>query len=381
MKYLPQAIAFDFETCLESGEPTLDMYRKDARIKSAAFAWRGECGSIKTEITWGEEATERFLERCIDAAVPLVCHNWQFELLCITCRYPNLKTPTYHICDTMRMAQMADNGGKQVVVDFQKSFEDILSELKGFAPLSGLSLEACVSRFCGNDRYKHKEPFKKLMVDRGGTSSSFDLLTKEELGEYNALDAIVTLELYEKLLIKLADKDWASDHKLYKYMCELTNTSRVRGVLIDQEVLDEHIRLKKLELIEIEANFREYFKKEIAEIEQEMYEKLVNKYKTDKTKAAVQVPKFNIGSTTQLGKLFVGKLKIKPQFFTKKGAPSFSSKLLSQWGEGGELLKNRGKATIELAQGESLKKLSEYDGRWHVSIKVAGTKTSRMAGG
>jgi hypothetical protein len=383
MTYTPSAIAFDFETCLVSGEPTLDMYSKDARINSSAFAWRGECGTIKTKVTWTEEETRGFLERCINLDIPLVVHNYSFEYLCMKCRFPDLNTKSENFADTMRLSQMVDNGGKQFVLDFQKDFEDLLAELSGIAPMSGLGLEACVSRLGNKERYKHKEPFKQLMLKRGGSTSSFDLLTKEELGEYNALDAIVTLELYEKTTetLKTRGIDWKPDHELYTYMCEITTQSRIRGVKIDQELLDEHIQLKQKELQDIEATFREYFKNHIDDIELELWDAKRSSYKTEAKRDTVEKPRFNINSTKQLSRLFVDKLGIKAQFFTKKGAPTFSSKLLFQWGEGGELLKNRGKASIELAQGESLKALSEPDGRWHVSIKVAGTKSGRMAGG
>jgi DNA polymerase I-like protein with 3'-5' exonuclease and polymerase domains len=221
------------------------------------------------------------------------------------------------------------------------------------------------------------------MLKRGGTTSSFNLLTKQELGEYNALDAIVTLELYEKTLSVLEGRgiDWKPDHNIYRYMCELTTLSRIRGVRIYQELLDDHIQLKQQELIDIEENFRGHFQEHIDAIELELWEAEKATYKTKAKRDTVEKPRFNINSPKQLARLFIDKLGIKPQFFTKRGAPTFSSKLLFQWGEGGELLKNRGKASIELAQGESLKALSEPDGRWHVSIKVAGTKSGRMAGG
>jgi len=383
MTYTPSAIAFDFETCLVSGEPTLDMYAKDARINSAAFAWRGEDGTIKSKVTWAEEETRGFMERCIKLDIPLVVHNYSFEHLCMTCRFPDLSVKSENFIDTMRLSQMCDNGGKQFVMEFEKDFEDILDELNGIRPMTGLSLESCVSRLGNKDRYKHKEPYKQLMLKRGGTTSSFNLLTKQELGEYNALDAIVTLELYEKTLSVLEGRgiDWKPDHNIYRYMCELTTLSRIRGVRIYQELLDDHIQLKQQELIDIEENFRGHFQEHIDAIELELWEAEKATYKTKAKRNTVEKPRFNINSPKQLARLFIDKLGIKPQFFTKRGAPTFSSKLLFQWGEGGELLKNRGKASIELAQGESLKALSEPDGRWHVSIKVAGTKSGRMAGG
>ncbi len=90
---------------------------------------------------------------------------------------------------------------------------------------------------------------------------------------------------------------------------------------------------------------------------------------------------FNVGSNKQLAALFVGKLKMTPKFVTKTGQPSFKSAFLSQWGEGGDMLKKRRKRLLVLKQCDSLLALSEYDGRWHVDLKACGTTTGRFAGG
>jgi hypothetical protein len=62
-------------------------------------------------------------------------------------------------------------------------------------------------------------------------------------------------------------------------------------------------------------------------------------------------------------------------------APSFSSKFARQWGEAGLMLKSQGTIMIELKQAENLLALSEADGRWHVSLKVASTRNGRLSGG
>jgi len=83
-------------------------------------------------------------------------------------------------------------------------------------------------------------------------------------------------------------------------------------------------------------------------------------------------------------------LGITPPFYTlpnKKsgssgGKPSFKKAHLPAWHkESGEVLANKGTLGIVKKQAESLQKLSEFDGRYHLSMLATGTKTSRMSGG
>jgi hypothetical protein len=378
---MKQYVVLDFETALLDGSPSLDYYRKDFRAISCAFAWRDENGEIISRCIKGEEDINHFLGTFKNTV--FIVHNYAFDEAVMICRFPE------HVgrikIDTMRLSQMADNGGKEYVLESEKTFDAILDELEGMRNISGLSLEACNSRLGDKKYYKHKEPYKKLMLDRGGSKRSFELLTEEELYEYNTLDAIVTLDLYEKVTELLTSRgiDWKMDHKLYRSVCKQTILSKCRGVCVDKVALDQHINLMASNLDACERDFKERFSKEIAEIEAEMLVLALSLKSTEagKNKVRENPPKFNMGSKTQLERLYVGKLGIKPMFFTPTGRPSFSVKLLSQWGEAGKYLDNKGKYMIEKAQGEALKKLSEYDGKWHIDIKVAAARSGRLAGG
>lgn len=384
--FTPSYMSLDYETALLSGEPSVEAYRDDFRVVSCAFAWRQEDGSIKKVVTWGETDTEKMLEKIQRTQVPVVIHNLAFEMLVTKCRFPSID-PMGWTC-TMRLTQMKDNGGSSAWIQKQ-DVTTRLTQLEGYAPQNGFSLEAAASRFLGRQYYKHKHPYYEKIIARGGKKKDLNLLTPEELVEYNALDAEVTLVLYETLTKQLAELgvDWTKDHKLFRYRCHLTTGSRIRGVRVDLSQVDRCIETKTKELAEIEEKFLLAFKSQIAEIEAEMAETYINVPKTEKGRQnrreeLERAPiKFNINSSDQKRRLFVDKLGLEPRFFTDKGAATLGAKLLWQFGESGKFLEKLGTVRISLQQTETLKKLAEYDGRYHVDVKVVGTRSSRMSGG
>jgi hypothetical protein len=190
--YIPEIIVLDFETALLDGSPSVEFYRHDFRVISCAFAWRTSDGSIKTKLTLGEDETRVMLSKIASKGIPVVVFNFQFEWGVTKSRFPGLEN-IFHI-DAMRLAQMADNGGPDHYED-EISWESELLGLDHKAPYNGLSLEACVSRFCGGQHYNHKKPYIDLMIERSGKKDDFHLLTSEEMSEYNLKDAEVTLVL------------------------------------------------------------------------------------------------------------------------------------------------------------------------------------------
>lgn len=403
MTFTPEFVICDFETALLDGSPSVEYYRNDFRVTSCAFAWRGEDGSLKTKVTWGEADTRKFIERCAKEQIPLIAHNLAFEMGVTKCRFPGLEDVWY--ADTMRLVQMGDNGGSSLSDDTPDLYRD-LAALEGHKPFDGFSLEACASRFLEGKYYKHKKPFIDLMIERGGKKGDFHLLSAEELITYNALDAEVTLVLYEELTRILAERriDWTRDHYLFRSRCRLTVGAKIRGVKVDLAQVDRHIALKRSELAEIERKFFDRFASEIAEIEAEMVLKYVEGATTEKGKEKRRMEmelspiKFNLASTDQKRRLFIDKLGLEPKFFTdtKKRKKKFDAdgneivkpkkatlgkKLLWQFGEAGEYLVKLGGTRIALQQSENLKMLAEYDERYHVDIKVVSTRSGRLGGG
>lgn len=382
--FQPSIIALDFETSLIDGTPSVDYYREDFKVVSCALAWKSEDGSVKTKCLFDIKDIVRTLERIQEEDIPVVVHNYAFDQAVIHTQFPEYSNVIKF--DTMRLSQLCDNGGPDLGEEEDKGYEEILKELEGYKAYNGLSLENCISRLGDTKFYKHKEPFKKLMIERGGSDKAFNTLSNEEMREYNTLDAVVTLHLYEKTTDLLSSRkiDWSFDHELYKTVCKQTILAKCRGIFVNRDLLDKHIEDCKKRFENIEKAFLEKFSDKIQEIELEMKDKYLSKYKTEKGRNGVtpeDLPKFNINSTPQLKRLIIDKLGLKPKFFTKKGAPTFGAKLLWQYGEPGKMLMGRGKALIELKQGISLKLLSERDGKWHPDIKVASTRTGRLSGG
>jgi DNA polymerase I-like protein with 3'-5' exonuclease and polymerase domains len=264
------------------------------------------------------------------------------------------------------------------------TMDQIMDELNGVKRINGLSLQACASRLLPQEFHGHKTRFHTLVVERGGKKGKegayLHLLTEQELIEYNTLDVIVTLRLYEECRQRLGDYNIDMDHDLYKSSARLISKAKITGIAVDRDLLYTHCEEKQEALNKIASDFKEHYRDQIKSIEEDLTDQAKSKKKTQKGMDATQPIQFNTNSTKQLQKLFVGQLGITPQFLTKTGQPSFSRKFLSQWGEGGEMLKNQKKLLIELKQGEKLLEKSEWDNRWHLDLKATGTKTGRFAG-
>lgn len=394
--FVPTTIAFDVETALTDGTPSTEYYRDDFRVISAAFAWYGEEGDLKSLYLEGEEEVGAFLERVKASGAVVVVHNLQFEYGVCLYRFPDFAECVAR--DTMRLVQVADNGGRQF---YEPTFTED-EEPSSYS--TGLGLQSAVSRWLDPKWHNHKEPYYAWLrengVKRGQEGSSLTKLPADMLEAYNVADAKVTLLLHETLTADFERQgyDWKLDHALYKSTAKMVAKAKGVGARVDVEALQRCAAQVQAEIEAIEAEFRARFKPQLEAIEAEAHAAYVNAVKTQKArdKRAAEPPeRFNIGSNAQLQRLFVDVLGIQPKFWTKAPMlrpgqerkkefipqPSFKAAHLGTYGEGGELLVKRRKRLLVLQQTRALIALAGYDGRWHPDLRACGTATGRMAGG
>ncbi len=404
MNNLP--ITLDYETAEvhEDGTTTASIraWRDNFRILSCAFTEEID-GKMISKFIVGEDEVARYIVNYVGAR-PVIAHNIQFEMMVTQCRFPLLFVNWY--ADTMRMAQVYDNGGSDDEFEFIFNEDALLDAADGmkkpvkkFVSNQGLGLVKCAARILG-EQTSHKEPAHKWLRDnkgikKGQEGKHLDKLPPELLEAYNVADTETTYRLYTTCrdYFSHINYDWRFDHELYLNTAKEVTNATIRGVRVDRPYLAASIATITQQIADIEKAFRERFDSVIKAVERARLETWVNKVKTGKgrekrhTKWLEKDPKalkevvFNIGSNKQLEALFVGQLKLVPHFFTAKGQPSFKSSMLDQWQEGGLLLKTRRKRLIVLKQCEALYELSEYDGRWHLGLKVAGAASGRLAGG
>jgi DNA polymerase I-like protein with 3'-5' exonuclease and polymerase domains len=233
--------------------------------------------------------------------------------------------------------------------------------------------------------------------------SNLHLLTPTELKEYATADAVTTLKLFT-FTTEYFDRigyDYRLDHNLYVPVARGVADARSRGIRVNREAVKAALTEIQIEINEIRETFLTRFKTEIAQIETDNQAVGLAGYKTQKGKDAYLTRKewgFNVGSTAQLTRLFVGILGIKPTFWTEPGKahkdkikrgeqvdftpkPSFKAAHLETYGEGGKLLINYKKKGLVERQLKSLLELSEKDGSYHLTLKAVGTATGRLSGG
>lgn len=405
--YRPDVIVLDFETALTDGTPSTEYYRDDFRAVSCAFAWiSSKTGNIVTDYREGEEDILDALQMLDEQTLKLVAHNFQFEYGVLLYRFPGHERMLEYC--TMRLTQVADNGGK-LAQRYEKAStqtyeEQLLDAVEGDEAETdnysvGLGLVSACSRWLPVEYQEHKEPFYALIRERTGCKrgqegQNLNALTAEELQAYNVADAVVTLRLWLRLTeqFKADGYSWQLDHTLYRESAKRISRAKGRGIPVDLQQLSYYRAKVKKEVDTIAEDFRSRFKNEILDIETQAMTTWAGDLKTErgrqgrKDRLATdeefrQGFQFNIGSNQQLAALFVGKLGMTPKFTTKTGLPSFKSVFLSQWGDGGEILMKRRKRLLVLQQVEALIELAQYDGKWHVDLKACGTTTGRFAGG
>lgn len=401
-------LVIDYETGVinEDGSITAstDAYYENFRVLSCAASWF-EGDEIKSIFLQGESAVREYL-KTIPSDKKLVAHNLQFEVMVTLCRFPELTNLNWY-ADTMRLVQNYDNGGQNefITIITEDDQLDGLDDDEEPGPdaevkrvsITGLGLSKSLKRIMNVEDHK-KEAYDWLKangVKKGKEGESLHLLPDDILERYNIGDTENTLRLYQFLVEYFAvmEFDWTFDHRLFVSTLNKVVRATIVGVPVDRESLKVYIDKVAAEIKTITDDFTSRLTEPIKKVERARKLAEVRKRKTmrgrknylKRLKAKPEVyekdVKFNVGSNKQLADLFVGVLKMQAKFVTEKGNPSFKSSALGQWGESGELLKTRRKRMLVLKQSESLYNLSAKDGVWHCTLKIASTKTGRMAGG
>lgn len=395
-------VAFDFETVklLPDGSKVAspDFWHPDFRVDSCAFTWR-DGDRLRSLFIQGEDAVGEQLKKYAAAGDGMVCHNLGFEYGVMICRYPTINFDSY--IDTMRLVQLYDGGGGSDDFEWVVIEEEVLEPsdrppMKRL-PLQGLGLAKSARRILGLAVDPKDEAHSWIMDNvpeckkKTKAGSYLHLLPPDILERYNIADTENTLLLYEHTTNKFRREgyDWTMDHAFYVNTSKRVAEAKVRGVPIDRGQLERYRLELQKKIADIGAKFRQQFESQILELEKEWDIAWIHKPKSYRGRCVRFIKwhdgeyrsTFNVGSNHQLRALFEDKLGIKPKFFTDKGSPSFKSSVLSQWGDGGEIIKARRKLLLVLQQTEALLGLSEDDGSWHLGLKVASTATGRMAGG
>lgn len=390
-------IALDLETSCR-GESEYRVWRDGFKIDSISLSWRDEAGQV---VSWySDEAgkIDAMIRRLAETQKPLVVHNLAFEMCVFMKLYPGL---TFNwAADTMRLAQLDDNSGgrdwrDKLILNELDELDALLGEEEVEKPKSGLSLEACASRYLPAEFHNHKGPAHKWLEDNHGIRTRhgqyLNLLPPDVLRQYNIADTEVTLRLYEELAerLRLQDFDWSLDWSLYTTRCRLMQSAYLRGIKIGRDKLREEILRLHGEIEGIRAEFLE----RTVESRALWAERFPGKIKSRPTRPG----DFNIGSNQQLARLFLdvmgintghvtatGKAKVESGDMSRDEAavkyPSFAAKHLADYGPLGELLLKRRKALLVLQQMLGVYMGSDEDGRLHPEVKVSGTSSNRVAG-
>jgi len=374
-----KTIALDIETVDADGIASFRWWLPGFRILSLALSWR-DGFDVKSWFSTNQNEIKKVLLRLEMTKARLVVHSLAFEKGVFDTHYPAYKLNWY--ADTMRLAQLHDNGGDWRDLVFNN---DVLDPEA--SPDLGVSLEAAASRVLGKDLHHHKAERDQFLKETHGIRSKqggfIHLLPVDILERYNVADTTVTLDLYEALG-PILDGLWQKDWDLYVSRVNLMNGAYRRGISIDILKLGEYILRLDAEIDAIEAQFTQFHTTNI-----QIWGRL---YQTSPEM-------FNVGSNLQLKQLFVGVLGQIGSHITEKGEklikegvitrqaalseyPSFQSKHLSNWGPSGEILKQRRKRMLVLSQAQSTLWMAEQgQGRIHPEVRVAGTRTNRVTGG
>lgn len=376
---MTKTIALDIETVDADGIASFRWWLPGFRILSLALSWR-DGFDVKSWFSTDHNEIKKALLRLEMTKARLVVHNLAFEKGVFDTHYPAYKL-NWH-ADTMRLAQLHDNGGDWRDLVFNN---DVLDP--DASPDLGVSLEAAASRVLGKDLHHHKAERDQFLKETHGIRSKqggfIHLLPVGILERYNVADTTVTLDLYETLEPLLAEV-WPKDWELYLSRVNLMNKAYYRGILIDILRLEEYISRVDAEIDAIETQFITFHAENI--------KKWSQLFDSD-------AESFNVGSNLQLKQLFVGVLGMVGGHITEKGEklvkegvitreqalteyPSFQSKHLSDWGPSAEILLKRRKRMLVLSQAQSTLWMAEHGrGRIHCEIRVSGTRTNRVASG
>lgn len=345
--------ALDYETT------GLAFWEPDFRVVSASFAFF----EAPTKFLVGEENVGGFLNDLVAKGFRFVVHNAKFESGVTKYRY-GIELPIE--ADTMRLAQ---NYGAPSI-----------SSSDGKEKLT-FKLSALVDIYFGIPDYK-KVFFDQLTtLGYENPGANLQHLPPEQLEKYNNLDAEYTLRIYAMIVdyFESIAHGWQKDSALFTVGVRAIRDAEARGVKVDREKLASNIALQEANILAREDKFRADYKEHCEAVLDSIALKKWKSLKGREQGRAKLV--FKLSSASMLGKLFVGRLGIEPQFMTPKGTPSTKASHLPSYGEAGKQLADLGSQRLKLKQMRSLLEASEKDGRWHPSYQLVKTATGRLAGG
>ncbi len=404
-----ELVVVDYETKSSVGA-SFETFRHDFSVFSLSCAWYvGK--EIKTFFTAAPMNIRMTLSELARRNIKIVAHNLPYEMSVTSVCYPDINLNWY--VDTMRLCQTRDAGGDEFAIPELSLEQTIAKELgeldekklkKAFSKTRGLSLEACSARFLPEDRHNHKSEAHNYLQEHFKIKTNhgrhLDKLPYDVLERYNNGDVINTLLLYIDCIefFKTIKYDWQPDHRLYFDRARLITKAYNQGIAIDRVKLYNYILELEDEIDKIELDFHTAFADELERVKVFRRRKFLGEFllfanlKTRrgfiKRFQAITSGKhkenwesFNIGSSHHLRILCCDVLGMTPKFLTKLGSPSFKSSHLSQWGQYGDILLLRRKRLLVLQQCVNTYLASEFDGRAHPSIRVAGTRTNRVSGG
>jgi len=259
-------LTIDFETVEitpDGKRASTEAYRNNFRVDSLAATWRHPEAGLQSVFIEGEEACRTWLKNnALDR--PLIAHNLQFELLVSRCRFPEL--PLNWAVDTMRLAQVYDNGGDEMY-DIEYVFEEMAADPEAAPeteppkvkrkPTTGLGLVPCSKRILGVGKSHKEEAYAWLRangVRKGKEGAHLHMLPKDILARYNIGDTEITHRLYEHCVQSFAvdNYDWTLDHELFLSTVSHLVNAKIRGVDVAREELAANLKIVEAEVSAIE---------------------------------------------------------------------------------------------------------------------------------
>jgi len=386
-----EEVAIDIETT------SLCIMGNDARTLCVSFTWEKDQATV---IPWDhrdvlpggkQEIPIEIHEKIKSVATGIiettkfkwVTHNGKYDMSFLRCRGTNVQYPFF---DTMLAHYIA-----------------VTEELgtHGLKELAWIETK---------DRGGYEENLEQYLNGaekiEGISQDSYENIPLDILWRYNAIDTVVTWELFLKYkpLIE-AEEKWK--FMFYKILMEATASLgeiEERGVLIDSERVEVakvkyHTRLDELEQ-ELSAF------PAIKEYEEEVYQKKLkefNDFLLEKPKSRKKAPvkqSINFNSTTDLKDLFFNKLGLKafkttdkkkvkkvvteadqPDLYKKLSVDKESLDYMAQENEIPKLLLEQRalRKLVTTYVDPALEHWVQSDGRVHASHKLHGTVTSRIA--
>lgn len=205
---------------------------------------------------------------------------------------------------------------------------------------------------------------------------------RTELLEYAAQDAYYTWALYVRFLAELYDQ--ALIH-LYNQTMDLAQTlfrTELEGICVDTDYLTEFGVKTHKECEELRLEMRSLLKDEIETIELMEWADALEKRKTPKGRARVEMPEFNFDSGKQISTLLYEVLGLPVQKHLKTKKPTVDEGALTALESKHpfipKLIKYRGLQKVNGVYIEGTLERAVH-GRLHPSFNISGTKTGRIS--